>query len=65
MSRGTLEYTSSLSLSLTRLSLSTVLLPRQIQLAIKIHVVYPNPKEIALSGLASSPFARHYLGNLG
>ena len=60
VSRGTLEYTSSLPLSLTRLSLSTVLLPRQIQLAVKIHSVYPNPERIASFGLASSPFARHY-----
>ena len=60
VSRGTLVLASSVSLSSTRLSLSPVPFPKRIRLAIQIHVASPNPGKIAFSGLASSPFARHY-----
>ena len=54
--RGTLVLTRSLLLSSTRLSLSSVLLPRQIRLAVMIHGVSPYPGGIAPSGLAMVRF---------
>ena len=60
VSRGTLVLTSSASFSSTRLSRSPVPRPRRIRLTLQIHGVSPYPGKITLSGLASSPFARHY-----
>ncbi len=63
--RGTLDPARSSSFSPTRLSRPPVLLPRQIRLTIQMLNAVRNPERIASLGLASSPFARHYSGNLG
>ena len=60
VSRGTLDPARLLSVSSTRLSLSPVSLPRKIRLQIEVLNAVRNPGRIASSGLASSPFARHY-----
>ena len=49
--------------SRTRLSLSSALLSRNILLTFTSHVSVHNPRDPKTSGLASFPFARHYLGN--
>ena len=50
-------------LSPTRLLLYLVHLSRYVQLELILQCCSPNPTNIAINGLGSYPFARHYLGN--
>ena len=64
VSAGTLDTATYCNISHTGLSPSMACLPRQFRYAI-VGCCGPNPNGIATFGLASSPFARRYLGNLG
>ena len=64
VSRGTLDTGLPLRLSLTGLLPSVAELSSSIQLDYLDHYTSPNPREVTLSGLGFSPFARRYLGNL-
>ena len=59
----TLDTTSSLRLSNTRLSLSLVCFPKQFFLTSWIDYVVLYPRKITSPGLGSSYFARHYFRN--
>ena len=64
VSRSTLDTGLPLHLSLTGLLPSMAELSSSIQLGYLDHYTGPNPIEVTLNGLGSSPFARRYLGNL-
>ena len=59
----TLDTTMSIYISLTRLSLSLVILPRMFSYIHWINYVVRNPGCISTSGLGSFAFARRYLRN--
>ena len=63
VSGSTLDTDRFIMLSRTRLSLSLALLSRSILLTLFTHNSVHNPKSPKTLGLASFPFARHYLGN--
>ena len=60
---STLDPISLTSFSLTGLSPSSVWLPNHVQLTPFVDFMVLNPKDISISGLGSSSFARHYLRN--
>ena len=63
MSDGTLDPASFKSVSLTGLLPTMATLPKVFCYRFKINSAVLNPENIAISGLASFPFARRYLGN--
>ena len=63
MSDGTLDTALFKSVSLTGLLPTMATLPKVFCYRFKINSAVRNPGNIAISGLASFPFARRYLGN--
>ena len=63
MSDGTLDTASFKSVSLTGLLPTMATLPKVFCYRFKINSAVRNPGNIAISGLASFPFARRYSGN--
>ena len=60
VSRGTLDTSLPIHLSLTGLLPSMAELSSSILLGYPDHYTGPNPRKVTLSGLGSSPFARRY-----
>ena len=65
VSGGTLDPARCTQISPTRLSRSLITFPKVFGYLRTMLNAVRNPAEIASCGLASFPFARHYLGNLG
>ena len=65
VSGGTLDPARCFQISPTRLSRSLITFPKVFGYPLTILNAVRNPIRIASYGLASFPFARHYLGNLG
>ena len=63
MPDGTLDTAGFIPISLTRLSLSSVCLPRTVLLSVILRYAVRNPEGIATLGLAFFHFARRYFGN--
>ena len=63
MSGGTLDTASFKSVSITGLLPTMATLPKFLCYRFKINSAVRNPGNIAISGLASFPFARRYSGN--